>query len=467
MTSENELILQGMAQAFNRIERVLTASAFNLQDLLDGRLVPDAFAKELASVVGFSDDLRIAGRVVTPADWRRMIQLAPTIWSNKGGHDVIRDVVRALAAARTWIGDWFGLRVVAGVTVFPWLMAESIVDSGEYWTEFHVEDADATLDLDFAADAFDLMRAIGERFNLTFVRMVENWDELFRWVDLDTGVSTVSGNILTLDATSDPIMLEWSVAPTLWTDVVYNALVHVADGGTLTFRFRGEEGGDAYEVALTHGGTPDVDLLKDGGSVATGTAGFWSVPAAATGSITVVAGGSLIDGEDFTIDDGVGVSLDFEFDSSGGVSAGAVTVPFTGAETADQIRDLVIAAVNAQDLFAVTAANGGAGLVDLTHDQNTHQGNIFITETVADAGFVVTGMGGGVPETGVLLSVRTVALGSGDLQIEVVINGTVIITYTDATPRTTQFIGWSCAAGLHQVLWCEVVPINASQRVLE
>ncbi len=115
----------------------------------------------------------------------------------------------------------------------------------------------------------------------------------------------------------------------------------------------------------------------------------------ATGTITTVAGALLVDGETFTIDDGDGATT-FEFDSDGTIDSDFVTVPFTAADSADVVRDAVIAAIAGESGFSVTASNGGAATVNLVQDLASFDGNIALTEDVAAGGFAVTGMTGGV-----------------------------------------------------------------------
>jgi hypothetical protein len=116
---------------------------------------------------------------------------------------------------------------------------------------------------------------------------------------------------------------------------------------------------------------------------------------AATGSITTIAVASLVDGETFTLDDGVNPARVFELDVTGdGVTAGRVAVDVSGDTTADNVRDTIISVINAQNrsFFAQTASNGGAATVTLTQDLVGTPGNTTQSETVTNAGFVVTNM---------------------------------------------------------------------------
>lgn len=137
--------------------------------------------------------------------------------------------------------------------------------------------------------------------------------------------------------------------------------------------------------------TADIDATAVGGPAVTFT---FVLETAATGSITTVAGASLLDTETFVIGDGI-TSVTFEFDSGGGVTPPNVAVPFTGADTADQVRDSIITAITGS-VLAITPSNGGPGLVNLVNDNVGTAGNVAMSDTVANAGFVVSGMSGAV-----------------------------------------------------------------------
>lgn len=118
----------------------------------------------------------------------------------------------------------------------------------------------------------------------------------------------------------------------------------------------------------------------------------------ATGSVTWVDDSLLLDGERVTVGDGNGHTINF-WVSLDGLWAGPVggygpsdveldiPVPSTAAAVADIFR----AAVNGSAL-EVTADATGLALVELTNDNLGSVGNVTITETVANAGLVVSGM---------------------------------------------------------------------------
>jgi len=145
-----------------------------------------------------------------------------------------------------------------------------------------------------------------------------------------------------------------------------------------------QSGGNAGKILIPSAPGNVLNFLIDG------------LVAAATGSITVVGGASLVDGETFTISDGVNTPTTFEFDSNSSVTAGHVAVTFTNGDSATTVRDAVIAAINGVGAgLAVTASNGGSAKVSLVNDVVGTAGNQPITETVANSGFVAIGMTGG------------------------------------------------------------------------
>lgn len=125
----------------------------------------------------------------------------------------------------------------------------------------------------------------------------------------------------------------------------------------------------------------------------------WWPGRTARGTIDVVAQANLVDGETFVLDDGTNPAVTFEYDVAGdGVGGGNVQINVSGDTTADEVRDTTITAINGAGSLNISAANGGAGRVRVYNDNVGTAGNQTITESVADAGFTVSGMSGGMDE---------------------------------------------------------------------
>jgi cysteine-rich repeat protein len=116
--------------------------------------------------------------------------------------------------------------------------------------------------------------------------------------------------------------------------------------------------------------------------------------ASATGWILAVDGASLVDGETFTLDDGMGTVVTFEFDlASDGVGNGNTAINVSASDPAASVANKIRVAImsSALQIDAVTTNN----LVSLVNQHQSRLGNKPIIETVSNADFLVTGMEGG------------------------------------------------------------------------
>lgn len=153
----------------------------------------------------------------------------------------------------------------------------------------------------------------------------------------------------------------------------------VADGGNTG----GSDPTFAAAAAYSHNYTRSYHV-----EVLTNTVG-----AKATGSITAVPGASLIDGETFTLSDGVTTTV-FEF-NTGTASAGNVLVSYTGADADTVVATSIQSAINGVTGLDITCGAPVGAVVTLTADNFGALGNQSITDTVAAGAFVTTGMASG------------------------------------------------------------------------
>lgn len=127
----------------------------------------------------------------------------------------------------------------------------------------------------------------------------------------------------------------------------------------------------------------------------------------ATGTIVAIAPGSLIDGESFTLHDGVAASsVTFEFDTvPDGVTPGNVAVDTSTAIDDIQVATAMVAAINAETSLNLVADNvsGTVATVTIANPGTGAEGNdgapgfLSWSDTVIDAGFIITQPTGGGP----------------------------------------------------------------------
>ncbi len=198
---------------------------------------------------------------------------------------------------------------------------------------------------------------------------------------------------------SDTIVLDGNVAGALTRDsTISNLTIRTTRDAPSEL-----EGKALLEWSQAHESTTISNLHLNRGAGSPAGPLVMVVPAGrAGGTIDVVPGIALVDGETFTIGDGVTFTT-FELDSDGAVTPGHVGVPFSSHATTVQVRDAIIAAVNSEHDLQVTASASllpvQAHVVVLTNDHYGRHGNVALSSTVAHGAFVVAGMIGGVGES--------------------------------------------------------------------
>lgn len=109
-----------------------------------------------------------------------------------------------------------------------------------------------------------------------------------------------------------------------------------------------------------------------------------------------IAVADIVDTETFTLDDGTNPSTTFEFDTDG--TSTAVAIDISGDTSAEDVRDSIRIAINGVGAtLQIDAADGALGTtLVLTNSANGTGGNSTSSESVADPGFAITDMTGGV-----------------------------------------------------------------------
>lgn len=117
-----------------------------------------------------------------------------------------------------------------------------------------------------------------------------------------------------------------------------------------------------------------------------------SDPVGDVGRITVVAGANLVTGDRFELRDLVNPTIKFVFDVGGGsVTETQVTrvIEIDGTETAEQIRDLCLVAIDDAPLLDMVATAVGTDQIQVDQPAPGPDGKGTIVEVVADPGFLV------------------------------------------------------------------------------
>lgn len=151
-----------------------------------------------------------------------------------------------------------------------------------------------------------------------------------------------------------------------------------------------------------------------------------TIPASAdaSGSMTAIAKASLVDGETFTLDDGINTATVFEFDVAGdGVGGGNTQVNVSTDTTDVEVASRMVSAINGVGSTLLLSADNSGGTVatvTITHTRGGSVGNVTTwDDTVTNAGFLVTQPTGGAGDVVVLddssneTPALTAAIGTG------------------------------------------------------
>lgn len=134
----------------------------------------------------------------------------------------------------------------------------------------------------------------------------------------------------------------------------------------------------------------------------------------ATAAIAV-DGATINDGETFVVRDSTGTAYTFEFDTDSSVVETSVLrqVALAGGETDEQIRALIVAAVNNSECRVTASDNASAASVVLRQDDSGADGNQTNSDTVTDASFSIVNFTGGTKSSGDAKAYADIGPGTG------------------------------------------------------
>lgn len=114
------------------------------------------------------------------------------------------------------------------------------------------------------------------------------------------------------------------------------------------------------------------------------------------GSINIVSGATLVDGNSFTLIDGSNPPKRFEYDTDDSVTPGSEKLAFDPTDTEAEIKILTLNGINNVGAeLEISAASAPDREIRLQNDNPGEAGNQAIIENVTDPNFTVSGMAGG------------------------------------------------------------------------
>lgn len=204
---QGNLFLKRFLEGPQQIWEDIQLKILELQTLWDVTTVDENWLPYLKPIVGWSATYDYITNELTTDQLRRLIASSVALWKSRGNEDSIIDLLTLATGARMRIWNWFDFRWVLDDTILgeahdgrdPWMIA---LPSGsakeEYWSNLRIVD-DSSLNQKLVRDIVGLMRAISERFEITYLAFLDLFevdDDDSQWYD--TYQDAATGNPMTV-----------------------------------------------------------------------------------------------------------------------------------------------------------------------------------------------------------------------------------------------------------------------------
>lgn len=166
--------LQGPQEIWERIDASLhlIPSIWSVEDC------PDRLLKYLKWIVGWTTELDFITSELTDDELRRLISISGRLWKWRGSEDTIVDVMRFSTGARNRYWNYIDFRWIIGETGSgeehdgrdPWIIGAG----DEYESNLRIVD-DGTLNRALVRNLLKLMRATGERWEITYLAFLDQF----------------------------------------------------------------------------------------------------------------------------------------------------------------------------------------------------------------------------------------------------------------------------------------------------
>jgi phage tail-like protein len=175
---------------------------FSIKNLWDLTQIPDEYLQYLKNIVGWTSSLDHITEALDYDLLRKLIGASVPLWKNRGSEDALLDVLSLVTGARNRMWNWFDFRWVLDDTQLgeehegrdPWIIdlpGPPTLD--EYYSNLRIVD-DGTLNHDLVENLCRLMRACGERIDITYIDFLDQFiiegDDI-QWTNISGAMPTV------------------------------------------------------------------------------------------------------------------------------------------------------------------------------------------------------------------------------------------------------------------------------------
>lgn len=179
--NEGALFVKRFFDGIQTVWQEQQASIFAIKDLWSTTKIPDEFLVYLKNIVGWTPDLDYITKDLDDAALRRLIAASVPLWKTRGPEDATINILRLLTNARLRIWNWFDFRWVTDESETgeehqgrdPWIIDFPLSPSAqEMWSNLRIAD-DGTLNRTLVEDIVKLMRASGERVEISYIDFLD------------------------------------------------------------------------------------------------------------------------------------------------------------------------------------------------------------------------------------------------------------------------------------------------------
>lgn len=229
-SKNGHLFVKRYMEGFQEVWRTTQAKIFAIKDLWDLENIPDAFLTYLKNILGWTGKLEEITNLLDAPTLRKLLGTSAALWKQRGAEDTLQDVLELTTGSRTRVWNWFDFRWVLDETETSeehqgrdsWIInLPGAPDYDEYKSNLRIVD-DGSLDHDVVEKLTKLMRASGERWEISYIdfldRFIIDGDDT-QWFESGEDVPTVDSGVATLadDTTSEKAVVSLDRAY-LWSD---------------------------------------------------------------------------------------------------------------------------------------------------------------------------------------------------------------------------------------------------------
>lgn len=245
--SEGALFVKRFLEGPQSLWSDTQARIFSIKDLWDVSRIHDDHLQYLKNIVGWTPALDTITDRLDPDKLRKLIATSIPLWKQRGTEDALQSVITLVTGARTRIWNWFDFRWVLDETVMsedhqgrdPWIIdLPGPPDVNEYTSNIRVVN-DGTLDTILVEELVKLMRASGERWEISFIDFLDRFSitgDDTQWFESGLDVPVVEDGVAKL---SDSLSQESAVVSLEraldWTNYVVYARIRSTCPGAATY----------------------------------------------------------------------------------------------------------------------------------------------------------------------------------------------------------------------------------------